>query len=143
MPTPRKPRRLCKNCYNSVKRPVDIYCNTVCQHEYHYQVFISQWLARKVDGGRIGGVSYYIRRHLIRTYAEQCSLCKWKERNSITGKVPLEVDHIDGNYRNNGPENLRLIYPNCHSLTPTFRGLNRGKGREQRKNASLVQRLVQ
>ncbi|MEU9087905.1 HNH endonuclease signature motif containing protein [Streptomyces sp. NPDC048357] len=41
--------------------------------------------------------------------------------------LPLEVDHIDGDWRNNRPENLRLLCPSCHSTTDTYRG--RAKGR--------------
>ncbi|MFH8784861.1 HNH endonuclease signature motif containing protein [Streptomyces roseoverticillatus] len=41
--------------------------------------------------------------------------------------LPLEVDHIDGDWRNNRIENLRLLCPNCHSTTDTYRG--RGKAR--------------
>ena len=32
----------------------------------------------------------------------------------------LEIDHIDSNWKNNSPENLRFLCPNCHSLTPSF-----------------------
>jgi predicted HNH restriction endonuclease len=39
------------------------------------------------------------------------------------------VEHIDGNYENDREKNLTLLCPNCHSLTPTFRALNRGNGR--------------
>lgn len=39
--------------------------------------------------------------------------------------MPLELDHVDGNSDNNTLSNLRLLCPNCHSLTPTYRGKNR------------------
>lgn len=39
--------------------------------------------------------------------------------------LPLEVDHIDGNWRNNRVENLRMLCPNCHSTTDSYRGRNK------------------
>ncbi len=39
-------------------------------------------------------------------------------------KITLELDHIDGDNNNNSLNNLRLLCPNCHSQTPTYRGKN-------------------
>jgi len=49
--------------------------------------------------------------------------------NPYTGNVPLEIEHKDGDAYNNDPDNVTLICPNCHSLTKTYRGANRGNGR--------------
>ena len=36
-----------------------------------------------------------------------------------------ELEHIDGNNKNNSLDNLKILCPNCHSQTPTFRGRKR------------------
>ncbi|MER6066063.1 HNH endonuclease signature motif containing protein [Streptomyces sp. NPDC001792] len=59
---------------------------------------------------------------------ERCALCGM-EPVWHGAPLPLEVDHIDGDWRNNSVENLRFLCPNCHSTTDTYRG--RGKGRAQ------------
>ncbi|MFG2997088.1 HNH endonuclease [Streptomyces sp. NPDC048340] len=57
---------------------------------------------------------------------ERCAMCGI-EPTWQGCPLPLEVDHLDGDWRNNQPENLRLVCPNCHSTTDTYRG--RAKGR--------------
>lgn len=79
------------------------------------------------------GISTWLRKYIIEKFNNKCSLCGWSEINKSTGKVPVQIDHIDGNYKNNSEENLRLLCPNCHSLTPTYGALNKGRGREKRK----------
>jgi len=66
----------------------------------------------------------------------------WGERNPFTGLIPLEVEHIDGNYKNNRPENLILLYPNCYSLTKNYRGANKGKGRGKTWYPSEIKKLI-
>ncbi len=55
-----------------------------------------------------------------------CEMCGWAEK-SIDGRVPLELDHMNGNRRDNRIENLRVLCPNCHSLQPTHRGRNKAR----------------
>lgn len=50
----------------------------------------------------------------------ECSICNIDKWNGE--KIVLQMDHIDGNSRNNCLENLRLLCPNCHSQTNTFSG---------------------
>ncbi len=53
----------------------------------------------------------------------QCEECGWN-RTSSDGRIPVELDHINGDHRDNRIENLRILCPNCHSLKLTHRGSN-------------------
>jgi len=56
----------------------------------------------------------------------KCELCSWATM-SVDGRIPLELDHINGDRHDNRIENLRILCPNCHSLQLTHRGRNRKK----------------
>jgi len=53
----------------------------------------------------------------------KCELCGWAQY-SKDGRLPLELDHINGEHSDNRIENLRILCPNCHSLQSTHRGRN-------------------
>jgi len=57
---------------------------------------------------------------------QKCEKCGWAKK-SKDGRLPLELDHINGDNRDNRIENLRILCPNCHSLEPTHRGRNKKK----------------
>lgn len=52
----------------------------------------------------------------------ECDISTWNDK-----PLSLELDHINGNNKDNRITNLRLLCPNCHSQTSTFRGKNKGK----------------
>ena len=41
----------------------------------------------------------------------------------------VELDHVNGNNRDNRLENLRFLCPNCHSQTDTYKGKNINTGK--------------
>ena len=53
----------------------------------------------------------------------KCAICGIKEWNNK--QLNLELDHIDGNRVNHELINLRLLCPNCHSQTDTYRSKNK------------------
>lgn len=61
----------------------------------------------------------------------ECSECglkeKWKNK-----AITLELDHVNGDSTNHTLKNLRILCPNCHSQTETYRSGNRGKSKRER-----------
>ena len=65
-----------------------------------------------------------MRRLLDLKWVYECSVCglvEWKGK-----KLTLELDHINGVNHDNRFENLRILCPNCHSLTETYGSKKRG-----------------
>ena len=126
----------CLNCNEQIDKRKK-FCNNTCQKEYEYKKYIDEWKKDKKDGMRGEyQISLYIKTYLFKKYDNKCARCGWGERNNYTTKIPLEIEHIDGNYKNNKEENLILLCPNCHSLTSTYKGANINYGRKSRKKYS-------
>lgn len=123
------------NCIN-YNKPINKrskYCSNKCQKEYQYKTYINKWKNNQSNGMRGEyQISSYIKTYLFNKYNNKCARCGWGEINKYTNKIPLEIEHIDGNYKNNKEENLILLCPNCHSLTSTYKGANLNKGRKSR-----------
>lgn len=67
----------------------------------------------------------------------RCGISKWQGE-----PLTLELDHIDGNNANDARSNLECLCPNCHSLTPTWRGRNKQAQVYQPIDIDAVQLLV-
>ena len=65
------------------------------------------------------------KRYLIEKHGHNCWMCDLSEWRGE--KLHLEMDHIDGNNKNNNINNIRILCPNCHSITPTWRYKNNKK----------------
>lgn len=123
----------CINCNKPIKK-TSKYCSILCQKEYQYKNYIYRWKNKEVNGMRGEyQISSHIKKYIFNKYNKKCAQCGWGTKNPYTGNIPLEIEHIDGNYMNNSEDNLTLLCPNCHSLTSTYKGANLNHGRSSRK----------
>jgi hypothetical protein len=71
--------------------------------------------------------SYKLKNRLLKEGILELKCSNCNRRNWLNQLIPLELDHINGNNKDNSLKNLRLLCPNCHALTPTYRSKNRTK----------------
>lgn len=118
--------RFCSEEFLFGKNSGGIYCSNRCQRDEQHELQVLAWLAGNDPGwsGKTAQLKPFVRRYLHMTRGTACSECGWDKRHPVDGAVLTEVDHIDGNAKNCTEENLRILCPNCHSMTPTFRRRN-------------------
>jgi hypothetical protein len=114
--------RLCAHCGERFPRDFNKYCDE-CIAQGVNNVKVPHLADMKTDATR--------RTYLLRTREHRCVICGYSE---WTGQpIPLEVDHADGNPDNNTEENLRLLCPNCHAQTETYKGKGKHFGHDSRR----------
>lgn len=134
----KKENRPCIRCSEPTRNK---FCGQECASKYRSEKKINDWLSGRWDGSNGHGLAVPIRTFLIKQSNDRCAnpTCAvpggFSTINPITGRCPLEVDHIDGNCYNNSRDNLIVLCPNCHALTPTYRALNKNSGRQYRRKA--------
>lgn len=131
----KNPMPRCPHCNTSMKSRQQEFCSKACRKDWRTKEWLSGNLIIETEH-----TPKIIRHWIIGLRGSVCWKCGWAEENPSTGNVPVELDHIDGNYKNNSVDNLQLLCPNCHSLTPNYRGLNMGNGRGNRRLAAVETR---
>jgi len=123
--------KLCIFCSKKpIKKGATKYCSTRCQKEYELKIRIDKVLKTGVlydrDTQRKSGKNI-----LLRLRKHQCEICYTTEW--MGQKVPLVMDHIDGDSTNNNLSNIRLVCGNCDMQLPTYKSKNIGNGRHVRR----------
>jgi hypothetical protein len=101
------------------------FCNSKCMADLKWKQ-----LKEEMEASGRARAKHTAKRYLLEK-EPKCKICgisEWCDK-----KLPLILDHIDGNSDNWNLDNLRLVCSNCDSLLPTYKGKNKGKGRYSRK----------
>jgi predicted HNH restriction endonuclease len=118
----------CLNCNHELNQGRNCtakYCHNQCQSDHRAKLKLAE-----VEQGTAN--AKWVKRYLIEKHGNVCmsSDCAW---DFTKVQVNVEIEHVDGNSENNTLENCILLCPNCHSLTPTYKNRNMGKGRASRR----------
>ena len=136
----KKSNKKCINCGKELQNRNNKYCNNICQNEYQNNEIFKLIESNNLHLNNSSTESRWVKKYLIIKYGEKCMKCGWNEIHQITGNVPIQINHKDGNTENNKLNNVELLCPNCHSLTINFGSLNKGNGRTERKIRRLKQK---
>lgn len=100
--------------------------NIPCEYIPYNQYKIALWLTDEWDGTKARGASATVRAYMLDIADYKCQMCGFNTPHPTDNSTILELDHIDGDCQNNTFSNLRVLCPNCHALTPSYRARNKG-----------------
>lgn len=114
----------------SINEKVDIYENEILKKRKEY-----------ILSKEFSELSWDLKReYLIYENNNKCESCGIKEWKNI--KIPIEINHINGDNTDHSRENLECLCPNCHSITKNWRGRNKAKKRLKISNKELLKILL-
>jgi predicted transcriptional regulator len=119
----------CLNCNKLLNSHQFKFCSKECDVKYKLNVRFNE-----IENGNMSFSEKAYKQYLINKHGNKCMKCGWNEVNPVTGLVPIQLEHKDGNSENHNLDNLELLCPNHHSLTSTFGALNKGNGRTKRRD---------
>ena len=90
------------------------YCSNQCRGDHQRQI--------NVESGE--GSHRAVRQYLIERDIYECVKCGNKGE-WMGEKLSLQLDHINGNNKDNRLDNYRWLCPNCHSQTETWGNPNK------------------
>lgn len=123
----------CKCCLKSIKTKED-FCEMKCRNDFLYMERFLEWY---YNAGDFSGSALLIKGYITMMVGYKCSECGISTYNDKP--LTLHLEHKDGNAINNSKENLCLLCPNCHALTPTYGARNIGNGKRTWRNERYKQ----
>lgn len=121
-----KGKGMCAFCGTSLNNAASTYCSIKCHKQHVFVQNLNNWLFVDSDVDSRRAKDYI--KHLFGYKCACCGISEWQG-----DKITLELEHVDGNHKNNCISNLKLLCPNCHSQTHTYKARNKGNGRASRR----------
>ena len=106
----------CLNCgkINNIKGHsyTNKYCNNSCQQQHRSRLLVKEWKEQEKDAAW-RQIPEWVKKYLIENRGHCCEVCGNKFHNDQP--IPLVVDYLSKDMKNNSEDNLQLICPNCRS----------------------------
>ena len=121
---------ICKSCSKEFNyfgsQAAGLFCSRECSHDYRTKLIIESGKAKKTTA-----VTYLKR--FVEYKCSCCSVSDWQGN-----PISLQIDHIDGNSKNNVKENIRWLCPNCHSQTHNWGFRNASDDAKERSRQGAI-----